>query len=223
MISEEGRRLAAMIDHTLLRPEATVEQVRKLCREAVQFGFCSVVVNPAYLRLAVELVTGSQVRPCTVVGFPLGANLTEVKAFEAEKAIAAGAREIDMVLNIGALKSGAFDVVEQDIAAVVRICHEAGVICKVILETAYLSDDEKIEACRRAVSAGADFVKTSTGLGPAGATAADVALMRAMVGPKVGVKAAGGIRTYAAALEMIAAGANRIGTSASVQIVQGAG
>ena len=223
MISEEGRRLAAMIDHTLLKPDATVEQVRKLCAEALEYGFCSVCVNPANVRLAAKEVAGSTVRVCAVVGFPLGATVPEVKAFETQKAIADGAQEIDMVMNIGAAKSGAFDLVEQDIVAVVRVCREAGALSKVILETCYLSDDEKVEACRRAVNAGADFVKTSTGFGPSGATAKDVALMRATVGPRVGVKAAGGIRTLEAAREMIEAGASRIGASASVQIVLGAG
>lgn len=222
MAEEERRKLAAMIDHTLLKPDATEEQVRKVCAEAIEHGFYSVCVNPTYVRFCATQLAGSKVLVCTVVGFPLGANLPAVKAFEAEKAIDDGAREIDMVLNIGALKGGALPAVEDDIAAVVRVCHAAGVLCKVILETGYLNDAEKVEACRRAVAAGADFVKTSTGFGPGGATAADVALMRATVGPSVGVKAAGGIRTYQAAREMIAAGANRIGASASVQIVQGA-
>lgn len=215
-------KLAAMIDHTLLKPDATPDQVRRLCDEARQYGFAAVCLNPTNVRLATEALAGSQVHVCTVVGFPLGANTLEVKAFEAQKAIADGAQEIDMVLNIGALKAGAWAQVEQDIAAVVQVCHGAGAICKVILETGYLSDAEKIEACRRAVSAGVDFVKTSTGFGPGGATAADIALMRATVGPQVGVKAAGGIRTYEAARELIMAGATRIGASASVQIIQGA-
>ncbi len=221
MASESRQQLAAMIEHTLLKPDATPDQVRKLCAEAVQYGFWAVVVQPVYVRLAAEALAGTKVHVATVAGFPLGANVTAVKAFEAERAIADGAREIDMVLDIGALKSGAYDAVQQDIAAVVAVCHGAGAVCKVILEVGYLSHAEKIEACRRAVRAGADFVKTSTGFGPGGATAADIALMRATVGPKVGVKAAGGIRTYAAAQEMIMAGANRIGASASMQIMEG--
>jgi len=223
MTVAEWRGLAAIIDHTLLKPDATEDQVRNLCAEALQFGFCSVCVNPSYVALAAELVAGSRVRVCTVAGFPLGASVSAVKALEAQRAIADGAQEVDMVLNIGALKSGALVTVRMDIAAVVEVCHSAGAICKVILETGYLSDAEKIEACRQAVSAGADFVKTSTGFGPGGATAADIALMRATVGPQVGIKAAGGIRTYEAAQEMVAAGANRIGAGSSVQIVMAAG
>ena len=223
MISVEGRELAAIIDHTLLKPDATPSQIRDLCQEAQEFGFYAVCVNPSYVSLASEVLAGTAVRVACVVGFPLGANVTEVKAFEARRAIADGAHEIDMVLNIGALKAGEFDLVEEDIAAVVAVCHGANALCKVILETGYLSDAEKIEACQRAVSAGADFVKTSTGFAPGGATAADIALMRATVGPDVGVKASGGIRTYETAQEMVAAGANRIGVSASVQIVRSAG
>lgn len=222
MVSDERRRLAALIDHTLLKADATPDQVRALCAEAVTYGFYSVCVNPTNVRLAASLVEGSPVRVCSVVGFPLGANVTEIKAQEAARAIADGAQEVDMVLNVGALKSGAYGLIEEDIAAVVYVAHEAGALCKVILETGYLSQAEKVEACRRAVRAGADFVKTSTGFGVGGATVADVALMRATVGPEVGVKAAGGIRTYEAAQEMLAAGATRIGASASVQIVRGA-
>lgn len=221
-MNEEQRRLAGMIDHTLLKPDATPDQVRKLCAEATEYGFYAVCVNPVYVELAARLLQGSAVRVCSVVGFPLGANTTEIKVREAERAIADGAQEVDMVLNVGALKSGAFDVVEQDIAAVASAAHARGALCKVILETGLLTDPEKVEACLRAVSAGADFVKTSTGFGPGGATAADIALMRRTVGPRVGVKASGGIRTYQAAREMVAAGATRIGASASVQIVQGA-
>jgi len=221
-MNDAQRKLAAMIDHTLLKPDATPVQVRALCAEAVEYGFCSVCVNPANVRLAAEQVRVSQVRVCSVVGFPLGASTSEIKAREAEQAIADGAHEVDMVLNIGALKAGDLERVEQGIAAVVRVAHVGGALCKVIIETCYLSDAEKVEACRRAVSAGADFVKTSTGFGPAGATVADVALMRATVGPGVGVKAAGGIRSYETAREMIAAGATRIGASASVQIGENA-
>ncbi len=222
MGEDERARLAAMIDHTLLKPDATPEQIHKLCSEALDHGFCAVCVNPAHVRRAAQLLAGSRVRVDSVVGFPLGAGLREVKAFEAERVIAEGAQEVDMVLSIGALKAGDGQAVQDDIAAVVRVCHGAGVICKVILETGYLTDAEKIEACRRAVAAGADFVKTCTGFGPGGATVADVALMRATVGPRVGVKAAGGIRTFEAAREMVWAGANRIGASASVQILEGA-
>jgi len=222
-MNEEQRKLAGMIDHTLLKPDATPDQVRKLCAEAVEYGFYAVCVNPVHVEVAARSLQGSAVRVCSVIGFPLGANTTEIKVREAERAIADGAREVDMVLNVGAIKAGAFDAAEQDIAAVVKAAHARGAICKVILETGLLSDEEKVEACRRAVSAGADFVKTSTGFGPGGATVADIALMRRTVGPRVGVKASGGIRTYEVAREMVAAGATRIGASASVQIVQGAG
>ncbi|MCL6429232.1 MAG: deoxyribose-phosphate aldolase [Anaerolineae bacterium] len=220
-LTDEQKRLAAVIDHTLLKADATPEQVRSLCSEARMYGFASVCVNPCYVPLAARLLEGSGVRVSTVAGFPLGANTRLVKAYEAQRAILDGAREIDMVLNIGALKAGDLDAVEEDIRAVVEVCHATGALLKVILETGFLTDAEKIEACRRAVSAGADFVKTSTGFGPGGATAADVALMRATVGPQIGVKAAGGIRTYAAAREMLDAGADRLGTSASIQILQG--
>jgi deoxyribose-phosphate aldolase len=220
MISDQARAVAATIDHTLLKPDATADQIRRLCQEAMDYGFHAVCVNPGYVGLASEILAGSAVRVCTVAGFPLGATMGDVKAFEAQRGIELGAHEVDMVLNIGALRSGDPDRVQEDIAGVVEVCHAAGAICKVILETALLGDAQKIEACRLAVAAGADFVKTSTGFGPTGATVADVALMRAIVGPSVGVKAAGGIRTYEAAQEMLNAGANRLGTSSSVQIVQ---
>lgn len=221
-MSEQIRALAGLIDHTLLKAEATAEQVRKLCDEAREFGFWSVCVNPGRVSLASQALAGSAVRVCTVVGFPLGATVAAAKAFEAERSLQDGAQEIDMVLNVGALKDGSLDLVRDDISAVVEVCHAAGAPCKVILETGYLGDAEKIEACRLAVVAGADFVKTSTGFGAGGATVADIALMRATVGPDVGVKAAGGIRTYEAALEMVTAGANRIGTSSGVQIISSA-
>jgi deoxyribose-phosphate aldolase len=214
--------IASLIDHTLLRPDATREEIGKLCREAVQHKFASVCVNSFWAPLAASEVAGSPVKVCAVVGFPLGANLTEAKVAETEAALRAGAREIDMVQNIGALKSGDEKTVQADIQAVVGAAHGAGAIVKVILETALLSDDQKTKACLLAKSAGADFVKTSTGFGPAGATEHDVALMRRMVGPDMGVKASGGIRTLADAKKMIAAGANRIGASASVKIVQDA-
>ncbi|MGQ9848500.1 MAG: deoxyribose-phosphate aldolase [Aggregatilineaceae bacterium] len=213
-------QLARLIDHTLLRPEATREQIVTLCQEARLHRFASVCVNPAYVALAVELLAGVEdVWVCTVIGFPLGATLSSVKACEAEQVIALGAREVDMVQNVGALKSGDLALVRQDIAAVVEVAHGQGALCKVILETALLTDEEKIAACTIAKEAGADFVKTSTGFGPGGATVHDVTLMRQVVGPQMGVKASGGIRSYADALAMIQAGASRIGASAGVRIL----
>ncbi|MDH7489357.1 MAG: deoxyribose-phosphate aldolase [Anaerolineae bacterium] len=212
--------IASLIDHTLLKPEATPEQIAQLCSEAREYGFASVCVNPVYVKLAWDLLKGSPVKVCSVVGFPLGATLPEVKAFEAQQAIRDGASEIDMVIHIGALKAGDDDLVERDIATVVEACHAGGAICKVILETCYLSDDEKIRGCILAKRAGAEFVKTSTGFGSGGATEEDVALMRRTVGPDMGVKAAGGIRTLEALRRMVAAGATRIGASASVKIMQ---
>ncbi|MFZ0414094.1 MAG: deoxyribose-phosphate aldolase [Candidatus Acidiferrales bacterium] len=214
------RAIAKLIDHTLLKPEAAREQIRKLCEEAVQFGFASVCINPWYVPLAAELVRGSGVNVCTVAGFPLGATFTSAKAFEAGEAITQGAREIDMVVNIGALKSGDVAAVESDIRTVVEVCHHGGAICKVILENALLTNEEKAVACRAAKNVGADFVKTSTGFGPAGATVDDVALMRAAVGPKMGIKAAGGIRTLEDLKKMVTAGATRIGSSSGVQIIE---
>lgn len=212
--------LARLIDHTLLKPDATEAQIRQLCQEARQYGFASVCVNPTWVRLCADLLRGSPVLVCTVIGFPLGATLTAVKAFEAERCIALGARELDMVINIGALKSKDYRTVEQDVEAVVQVSHAQGVIVKVILETALLNDEEKVEAAALAQAAGADYVKTSTGFGPSGATVADVALLRRVVGAKIGVKAAGGIRSLADAQSMLAAGATRIGASAGVKIVQ---
>lgn len=212
--------LARYIDHTLLRPNATRPEIEKLCREALQFQFAAVCVNPVWVRLAARMLEGSAVRTCSVAGFPLGATPADVKAYEARRAIFDGAREIDMVINVGALKSGDDELVRDDIRQVVQVCHELRAICKVILETAYLSDEEKVKACTFAKEVGADFVKTSTGFGPGGATAEDVALMRRIVGPKVGVKAAGGIRDLAATRKMLEAGATRIGASAGVKIVQ---
>jgi len=219
-IGAVSQDLAGMIDHTLLKPEATRTQIEQLCTEARQFQFASVCVNPAWVRLCARLLAGSPVLVCTVVGFPLGATLPEVKAFETRRAIRYGAEEIDMVINIGALKSGDHELVERDIMAVVDACREEGAVSKVIIEAALLTDAEKETACLLAKSAGADFVKTSTGFGPGGATVADVALMRRVVGPEMGIKAAGGIRTLADAEKMIAAGASRIGASASVKIMQ---
>ncbi len=213
--------IAKYIDHTLLRPDATFEQITKLCNEAREFDFASVCVNPCYVRHCAGLLRGSRVKVCTVIGFPLGANVTEAKALEARRAIRDGATEVDMVINVGALKSGRDDVVYRDIRAVVEAAMDGGAICKVILETALLNDDEKIRACHAARRARADFVKTSTGFGPGGATADDVALMsRAVSGTKMGVKASGGIRNLQDAEQMIRAGATRIGASAGVRIVK---
>jgi deoxyribose-phosphate aldolase len=210
---------ASLIDHTLLKPTATADQIRKLCAEACEHKFAAVCVNPVWVPLCAKLLAPSQVEVCTVVGFPLGADLPEAKAFEAERCIALGAGEIDMVINIGALKAQDFVTVRDDIAAVVASSHATGAIVKVIIEAVYLTDEEKIAACVLAKNAGADFVKTSTGFGPSGATAADVALMRRVVGPSIGVKAAGGIRSGDDFKSMVAAGANRIGASAGVKIV----
>ena len=216
-------QLASMIDHTLLKPEATTAQIEQLCAEARQFGFASVCVNPTRAKLCARLLQGSPVRVCTVVGFPLGANLPEVKAFETEQAIRNGATEIDMVINIGALKDKDTLLVARDIAAVVSVAHASGALVKVIIEAALLTDEDKVTACRLAKDAKADYVKTSTGLGPGGATEHDVALMRQTVGPEMGVKAAGGIRTLQDAQKMIEAGATRLGASASVKIMAEAG
>jgi deoxyribose-phosphate aldolase len=216
----EMRKLASLIDHTLLRPEATRVQVKQLCREALQFGFAAAYVNPVWVPTASKLLQGSSVRVGTVVGFPLGATATSAKRAEAEVAILLGAQEIDMVMNIGAIKSGDLERVESDVRGVVEVCHPAEVVVKVILETAYLTEAEKVAACQVVKTAGADFVKTSTGFGPSGASEHDVRLMRQAVGPEMGVKAAGGIHTLAAALGMLEAGANRLGTSASVAILE---
>jgi deoxyribose-phosphate aldolase len=213
-------QLGHMIDHTLLRPEASQDQIAQLCFEARKHGFASVCVNPTHVRLCADLLKGSGVPVCTVIGFPLGATPTDVKVFEAQQAIRDGASELDMVINVGALKSRDYELVERDIASIARACHAGNAILKVIIEAALLTDEEKVVACQLAKVAGADFVKTSTGFGPGGATPEDVALMRRVVGPSIGVKAAGGIRTYADAQRMIAAGASRIGASASVKILQ---
>jgi deoxyribose-phosphate aldolase len=215
-----GRDLARYIDHTVLKPEAIEAQIVQLCAEAQRFHFMAVCVNPVWVKRCVSLLAGTNTRVATVVGFPLGATLPEVKAYEAQQLTAAGAREIDMVINIGALKGGDQALVARDIAAVVQAAHAGGAITKVIIEAALLDDEEKKTVCRLACEAGAEFVKTSTGFSIGGATAHDVALMREVVGPNVGVKAAGGIKTYADALTMIAAGANRLGASASVKIMQ---
>jgi deoxyribose-phosphate aldolase len=212
--------IAALIDHTLLKPDASREEIRTLCEEAVKFGFASVCVNPWNVAQAAEFVRGSRVKVCSVIGFPLGATLTQVKIYEAEQAIKLGALEVDMVQNVGALKSGMDDVVEEDIRGVVRVAHGAGAICKVILETALLTNEEKVRASLAAKRAGADFVKTSTGFAASGATVEDVALMRRAVGAQMGIKASGGIRTLADLRKMVGAGATRIGASAGVKIVE---
>jgi deoxyribose-phosphate aldolase len=219
MTNDDSAAIAHLIDHTLLKPEATREQIDRLCGEALAHRFASVCVNPAYVGRCAELLRGSEVKVCTVVGFPLGATTTAVKAYETRQAIDDGATEIDMVINVGALKSGDTAAVQADIAAVVDAAHAAGALVKVIIETALLSDDEKATACRLAQAAGAEFVKTSTGFGPGGATVEDVALMRRVVGPEMGVKASGGVRNYADVQAMVAAGATRIGASAGVAIV----
>ena len=212
--------VASLIDHTLLKAEATRTEIEKLCGEAAEFGFATVCVNPTWVALAARRLAGSRSGVCSVVGFPLGATTPDVKHYETRRAIFDGAREIDMVINIGALKSGDLRLVEQDIAAVVSPCRDAGVLSKVIIEAALLTDEEKVTASTLTKAAGADFVKTSTGFGPGGATAADVALMRRVVGAEMGVKAAGGVKDFAALEAMVKAGATRIGASAGVRIVQ---
>jgi deoxyribose-phosphate aldolase len=211
--------LARMIDHTLLKPEATPIQIDRLCAEARQYGFASVCVNPVNVHRCADKLRGSPVKVCSVIGFPLGANASEVKAFEAGKAIQDGASEVDMVINIGALKAGETGPVRQDIHQVVEVARAAGALVKVIVEACLLTDEEKATACRLAKEAGADFVKTSTGFSTGGATVEDVALMRRIVGGEMGVKAAGGVRTLADARRMIEAGATRIGSSAGVKII----
>lgn len=215
--------LAGFIDHTLLKPEATPEDVDRLCDEALKYGFVAVCVNPVWVARAAKKLRGSGVTVASVVGFPLGAATPQVKAFEARRALRDGAREIDMVLNVGALKGGHLDLVERDIRGVSDACREVGALNKVILETALLSDEEKVVASRIAKRAKANYVKTSTGFGPAGATVYDVALMREAVGAELGVKASGGIRTAEEAQDMIDAGATRIGASAGIQMVTGQG
>lgn len=213
--------IPALIDHTLLKPEASQSDIERLCREAADHKFFSVCVNPTYVRRAAAVLAGSSVKVCTVVGFPLGAHTSEVKTAEAGQAIHDGAAEIDMVLNVGALKSGDEATVLQDIRAVVDVCHQRHALCKVIMETALLTHDEKVRSCELCIEAGADFVKTSTGFVPGGATVEDVALMSRIVKPKrLGVKASGGIRTLADLQKMVEAGATRIGTSSGVKILQ---
>ena len=211
------RELARWIDHTMLKPDATREEIEKICNEAIEFGFASVCVNPTWVPLAYKKSRGNEPKVCTVVGFPLGATFPEVKALETELAVERGADEIDMVINIGALKSGDYDLVEHDIRSVVRAAGRR--IVKVIIETCLLTDEEKVKACTLAKIAGANYVKTSTGFSKGGATVKDVALMRKVVGAEMGVKASGGVRSYEEACKMVEAGATRIGASASVAIV----
>lgn len=219
--AEVPAQIAAYIDHTLLSPGATAEAIDQLCDEARQYAFASVCVNPVWVKRASQRLKGSGVPVTSVIGFPLGANSTEIKVLETRRALREGAREIDMVLNLGALKGGDLAAVERDIARVVDACREVGAVCKVIIETALLTDDEKVVASQLASRARADFVKTSTGFGPGGATVYDVAIMRETVGPKMGIKASGGIKTSEDIQDMIAAGATRIGASAGVAIVSG--
>lgn len=215
-----GDELARLIDHTILKPEATPSEVESVCAEAVEYKFASVCVNPSYVVLVKEKLRGSSVKVCTVIGFPLGATTTASKVRETEDAISNGAQEVDMVINIGRLKSGDVRYVEEDILAVVDFAHSRSAIAKVIIETCLLTGEEKERVCLIAKKVGADFVKTSTGFSKGGATASDVALMRRVVGPSMGVKASGGIRTYADALLMIEHGATRIGASSGVRIIQ---
>ena len=218
----DWQRLAAILDHTLLKPESTNAEVERLCREALDYGFACVMLNPTYIALASSFLAGTGVKIGCVVGFPFGANTTNVKRYEALDAIRLGAHEVDMVMNIGALKSGDRVRVQADMQGMVQIAHDNGAILKITIETALLSLDEKILACQLAVAAGADFVKSSTGFSHAGAVPADISLMRGVVGEKLGVKASGGIRTFEDAQTMVEAGANRIGTSSSVSIVESA-
>jgi deoxyribose-phosphate aldolase len=215
-----ARDWASLIDHTLLKPDASQTEIKRLCEEAAQYHFASVCVNPTWVRACTCHLQGSGVPVCTVIGFPLGATLADVKAYEARRAIMDGAREVDMVINVGALKSGDDCLVEHDIRSVVEVAHEYDATCKVIIETALLTDDEKVRACQAAKNAGADFVKTSTGFSKGGATVADIALMRRVVGSELGVKASGGVKNIDDARAMVQAGATRIGASVGVKIAQ---
>jgi deoxyribose-phosphate aldolase len=218
----DAQAIARLIDHTLLKPEATPAQIEKICDEALEYGFASVCVNSVYVPLVAQKLAGSAVKVCTVVGFPLGAMATQAKVAETRIAIEAGAQEVDMVIPIGALKAEAISDLADDIAQVVAECQIKGVICKVIIETSLLTDEEKVIACRVAKQAGADFVKTSTGFNGGGATVDDIRLMREAVGAEMGVKASGGVRNYADAIALIEAGATRIGASSGIAIVTGA-
>ncbi len=213
--------VAHMIDHTLLKPDATADQIAQLCFEARKYGFASVCVNPSFVKLCADLLKGTEVKVCTVIGFPLGASAPDVKVFETETALRDGATEIDMVINIGAVKARDLELVARDIQGVVRAGHAAGALVKVIIETSLLNEEEKVTACLLAKEAGADYVKTSTGFAGGGATVEDVALMRRVVGPEMGVKASGGVKDYADAESLIKAGATRIGASAGIKIAQG--
>ena len=212
--------LAALIDHTLLKPQATQSDVETLCHEALKFHFASVCVNPVYVPIAAAILHAPEVKVCTVIGFPLGANHTSTKLAEAHTALAQGATELDMVIHIGALKAAQDEIVSADVRAICDAAHASNAICKVIIETCLLTDEEKVRACRISATAGADFVKTSTGFSTAGATVEDIALMRTVVGPHIGVKASGGIRTLDDLLKMVQAGATRIGTSSGPKILQ---
>ncbi len=216
---DEKHRVAAAIDHTLLKPEAAAQDIETVCLEALQHGFASVCVNPCWVPLVAKRLADSPVKVCTVIGFPLGANQTKTKLAEASLALIEGARELDMVQNVGALRSQDYSLVEQEIAELADLAHRHGAILKVILETSLLTNEQKVKACRIAVEAKADFVKTSTGFSTAGAKVEDIRLMRQTVGQALGVKASGGIRTLATVREMLAAGATRIGASAGVQIL----
>jgi len=214
-----AEKLASMIDHTLLKPEATPAEIEQICKEATEFNFASVCINPGYVEIANEKLKGSNVKVCTVISFPLGATTTNSKVCETEDAIAGGAQEVDMVINIGRLRSRDYNYVENDIRQVVKVAHSKNAITKVIIETCLLTDEEKERACLLAKNAGADFVKTSTGFSKSGATTADVALMRKVVGSGMGVKASGGVRSFADAISMIESGATRIGTSSGIKIL----
>ena len=215
------KQLAKMIDHTLLKPYATQEDIVRLCDEAKKYDFAAVCIHPTYVNLASELLRGSGVKVDTVIGFPLGANTLRAKAYEAEVAISEGAEELDMVINIGALKSGDFHLVRKDIVAVVKAAKKGNATLKVIIEACYLTDEEKVRVCQIILESGCDFVKTSTGFGDYGAKVEDVKLLRKIVGNQMGVKAAGGIKTYADALKMINAGASRLGASSGIRILEG--
>ncbi|MDA8211216.1 MAG: deoxyribose-phosphate aldolase [Clostridia bacterium] len=223
IVNLTAKALAKTIDHTLLKPEATPEQIRQLCSEAKEFGFASVCINPAYVELAVQELRGTGVKVCTVIGFPLGATTSSVKAYEAGEAARAGALEVDTVLNVGALKAKNLDLVREDIAGVVNAVRKANseAEVKVILETCLLSNEEKVTACRLAQAAGAHFVKTSTGFSTAGATAGDIRLMRNTVGQAMQIKASGGIRDWQTARTLLEAGADRLGASAGLAIING--
>lgn len=215
----DRKTLGKMMDHTILKATATPEQVKKICEEALEINAASVCINPCYITLAKKLLSGSDVKVCTVIGFPLGANTSETKAFETMDAIAKGAEEVDMVINVGALIAGDIETVLKDIKAVVGAAN--GTLVKVIIETCYLDDEQKKTACELALKAGADFVKTSTGFGTGGATPHDIALMRSVVGDKMKIKASGGIRTYEDAIAVVEASADRLGVSASIAILDG--